>query len=112
MLSFQSSPIVEKVSLLESLPPLSTNPEKPAAAPKKLIGNKNHSKSFPSRSCSLDFENSVLKSNSNRSFSLDLSQPGDKEFHIDNEKVNLSVIIKNVSNFKIGKSLPLTNRRK
>lgn len=80
----QSTPIVEKVSLLQS--PAPPFPDKPPPTQKKFFQN-NGAKSFPSRSTSFDLEGLNKKAVSSRSYSVDFSGVSDKDFHIDNEKV-------------------------
>lgn len=75
---------MEKVSLLQS--PAPPFPDKPPPAQKKFFHN-NGAKSFPSRSTSFDLERLNKKSVSSRSFSVDYSGIGDKDFQLDKEKV-------------------------
>uniref|UniRef100_A0A1B6L405 UDENN domain-containing protein n=1 Tax=Graphocephala atropunctata TaxID=36148 RepID=A0A1B6L405_9HEMI len=81
-LHYMSSPIVEKVPLFPNPPP-----EKRRVALESCI-----SRTFPGRSASVDVDcPQQPHSGAGRSFSVDLSRAGDKDFHIDHEKIQMMV---------------------
>ncbi|XP_054275648.1 uncharacterized protein LOC128994857 [Macrosteles quadrilineatus] len=85
-LHYMSSPVWEKVPLLQS-PTQTPSPEKSLVAQKRLF-EKSGAKSFPSRSLSLDIDNTHTRNSSARSYSLDFSH-GD--LNIENQKIQKMV---------------------